>query len=105
ADGAFSGSIANLTRQEIETDERVDLELPALELRKKVRAAGDEHRARTQLGGHPRRVSRSLRPQIFEPRQPEHSGIPRRRLHPDHRRIWDVRKMVGTVAWRLSFFL
>src|SRR5439155_12998821 len=69
-------SRADLTRKEVQADQRLDLELPALELWKEVGAAGDEHRFWSELGGHSSGLARGLRPQVLKSRQAQHDPTP-----------------------------
>jgi len=63
-------------RQEVEADERLDIKLPSLLLRKQVRAPGDEHRPRAEVRCHARGFSRGLGSQVLKSRQAQHDPVP-----------------------------
>src|SRR5438105_2978535 len=112
-DRALGGSVVDGARQEVESDQCVHLELPALELGEEISAASDEHRSRAKLGRNARRLARGLRPQKVKSRQPQQSASPflvreapicPRRYDLDGLGIWNRRKAGRAVARGLALF-
>ena len=77
-DHAIRRTVVDGAREEVESDQGVDLELAPLQLGVEVGAAGDEHRARAVLRGHARGLARGARRLDFDRRRVGNGGKARR---------------------------